>query len=125
MLSIYISYKTIKINAKNLTPIEFDDSNKIIFGFNGIGKTSIYNYLKANGYNVQAFKCNIKNIDTIEIPFITLINKKPFPILIIIEEISEKNLLFYDVEYHSLKYSQQKPLLLSYFYLRRSTLHLL
>ncbi|MDY3995231.1 MAG: hypothetical protein SOY58_05755 [Candidatus Onthovivens sp.] len=25
---------------------EFDDSNKIIFGFNGIGKTSIYNYLK-------------------------------------------------------------------------------
>lgn len=26
---------------------EFDNSNKIIFGFNGIGKTSIYNYLKA------------------------------------------------------------------------------
>ena len=25
---------------------EFDNSNKIIFGFNGIGKTSIYNYLK-------------------------------------------------------------------------------
>lgn len=25
---------------------EFDDSNKIIFGFNGIGKSTIYNYLK-------------------------------------------------------------------------------
>lgn len=30
---------------------EFDDSNKIIFGFNGIGKTSIYNYLKKTQEN--------------------------------------------------------------------------
>ncbi|MCM1260776.1 MAG: hypothetical protein NC182_06560 [Prevotella sp.] len=33
---------------------EFDDSNKIIFGFNGVGKTSIYNYLKkTQGDNYQ------------------------------------------------------------------------
>lgn len=40
---------------------EFDDSNKIIFGFNGIGKTSIYNYLKKtqkDNYNFLIMKIN-------------------------------------------------------------------
>lgn len=34
---------------------EFDEANKIIFGFNGIGKTSIYNYLKNTQQNNYQF----------------------------------------------------------------------
>lgn len=65
---------------------EFDDSNKIIFGFNGIGKTSIYNYLK----NTQKDNCQF--LDYENKPKFTGSGKK----ITISIDLTELNLLYFD-----------------------------
>ena len=63
---------------------EFDDSNKIIFGFNGIGKTSIYNYLK------KTQKDNYQFLDYENKPKFTGSGKK----ITISIDLAELNLLY-------------------------------
>lgn len=67
---------------------EFDDSNKIIFGFNGIGKTSIYNYLK------KTQKDNFQFLDYENKPKFTGSGKK----ITISIDLSELNLLYFEKE---------------------------
>ena len=65
---------------------EFDDSNKIIFGFNGIGKTSIYNYLK------KTQKDNFQFLDYDNKPKFTGSGKK----ITISIDLSQLNLLYFE-----------------------------
>ena len=65
---------------------EFDDSNKIIFGFNGIGKTSIYNYLK------DTQKDNFQFLDYENKPKFTGSKNK----ITISIDLSELNLLYFE-----------------------------
>ena len=67
---------------------EFDNSNKIIFGFNGIGKTSIYTYLRKTKFADCEF------LDYNDKPKFTGAGKK----LTIAPDVSELNYLIAELE---------------------------